>query len=57
MVRNELNETNLVKEFRKTVCRALDDAADLRWVQLDEVENYDLPERLEAFFKKNKQKL
>jgi len=36
---------------------AADDAAELRWVILDEVENYDLTRSFREFFQKNRQKL
>ncbi len=36
---------------------AADDAAELRWVILDEVENFDLTRSFREFFQKNKQKL
>ena len=34
-----------------------DKAAELRWVELDKAEDYDLPELLKRFFRKNMQKL
>jgi len=37
--------------------KAADDAAELRWVTLNEVENYDLSERFREFLRKNRQKL
>jgi 8-oxo-dGTP diphosphatase len=43
-----------IEEFE---LKAADDAADLRWVKLDEAEDYDLPERLRAFFDRNRRKL
>jgi ADP-ribose pyrophosphatase YjhB (NUDIX family) len=36
---------------------AASDAADLRWVRLDEVENYDLTASFRVFFKHNRQRL
>ena len=36
---------------------AADDAAELRWVILDEAENYDLTRSFREFFQKNRQKL
>lgn len=36
---------------------ALEDAGELRWVELDKAEDYDLPEILRRFFRKNMQKL
>jgi len=37
--------------------KAADDAAELRWVTLDEVEKYDLTKTVRAFFQRNRQKL
>jgi len=37
--------------------KAADDAAELRWVPLSEVEKYDLTKTFREFFKRNKQKL
>jgi ADP-ribose pyrophosphatase YjhB (NUDIX family) len=37
--------------------KAMSDAAELRWVQLNSVENYDLTKTIREFFVKNKQKL
>ena len=35
--------------------RALDDAEELRWLPLDEVENYDLTKSFREFFRRNRQ--
>lgn len=37
--------------------RAADDAAELRWVGFDEVENYDLTNSFREFFQRNRRKL
>ncbi len=37
--------------------RAADDAAELRWVGFDEVENYDLTSSFREFFQRNRRKL
>jgi mutator protein MutT len=37
--------------------KAASDAAELRWVKLEEVENYDLTKAFRAFFRKNRHKL
>jgi 8-oxo-dGTP diphosphatase len=37
--------------------KAADDAAELRWVPFDEVENYDLTKSFREFFQRNRQKL
>lgn len=37
--------------------KAASDAAELRWVGLDEVENYDLTITFRAFFQRNRQRL
>ncbi|MGB9778239.1 MAG: NUDIX hydrolase [Candidatus Bathyarchaeales archaeon] len=37
--------------------KASSDAEELRWVQLNEVEKYDLTKTFRAFFQRNKQKL
>ena len=37
--------------------RAMSDAEELRWVPLDEVEEYDLTSSFRFFFKRNKEKL
>ncbi len=37
--------------------QAASDAADLRWVPFDEVENYDLTTSFRLFFKRNRKKL
>jgi 8-oxo-dGTP diphosphatase len=37
--------------------RAADDAAELRWVPFDEVENYDLTRSFREFFQRNRQEL
>jgi ADP-ribose pyrophosphatase YjhB (NUDIX family) len=37
--------------------KAMSDAEELRWVTLDEVEQYDLTKTFKAFFQKNRQKL
>ena len=37
--------------------RASDDAAELKWVQFDRVENYDLTKSFREFFQRNRQKL
>lgn len=37
--------------------RASDDAEELRWLPLDEVENYDLTKSFREFFQRNRQKL
>jgi 8-oxo-dGTP diphosphatase len=37
--------------------KATSDASELRWIQLREVEKYDLPKRLRDFFWKNKRRL
>ncbi|MEM2099357.1 MAG: NUDIX hydrolase [Candidatus Bathyarchaeia archaeon] len=37
--------------------KAASDAADLKWVQLNEVEDFDLTRSFRVFFKRNRQKL
>jgi len=37
--------------------KAMSDAEELRWVTLDEVEQYDLTKTFKVFFQKNRQKL
>jgi len=37
--------------------KAADDAAELRWVTFDKVENYDLTKSFREFFKRNRQEL
>jgi len=37
--------------------KAADDAAELRWVTFDDVENYDLTKSFREFFQRNRQKL
>lgn len=37
--------------------RAADDAEELKWVELDDVENYDLTKTIRSFFERNMQKL
>ncbi|MEM3626680.1 MAG: NUDIX hydrolase [Candidatus Bathyarchaeia archaeon] len=37
--------------------KAADDAEELKWVELDEVENYDLTKTIRSFFERNMQKL
>jgi mutator protein MutT len=37
--------------------KAMSDAAELEWVQLIDVENYDLTKTIRAFFKRNQEKL
>jgi len=37
--------------------KAADDAAELRWVEFSEVENYDLTRSFREFFRRNRQKL
>jgi len=37
--------------------RASDDAEELKWLPLDEVENYDLTKSFREFFRRNRQKL
>jgi 8-oxo-dGTP diphosphatase len=37
--------------------KAASDASELRWIQLGEVEKYDLPKRLRDFFRRNKKRL
>ena len=36
---------------------AADDAAEVKWVKFDEVENYDLTKSFREFFKRNRQRL
>ncbi len=37
--------------------KAADDAAELKWVKFDEVENYDLTKSFREFFQRNREKL
>jgi len=37
--------------------KAADDAAEVKWVKFDEVENYDLTKSFREFFKRNRQRL
>ena len=39
------------------VLKAADDAAELKWIEFDEVEKYDLTKPFRAFFQRNRQKL
>lgn len=50
-----LFSTVLYNDSMKT--RAKDDAEELRWVQLEHVENYELTKSFRVFFKRNRQKL
>lgn len=44
-------------KLKSGVVKAASDAQELKWVQLDEVEEYDLTKTFRAFFKRNQQKL
>jgi len=44
-------------KLRGGTLKAADDAAELRWVTLGEVEKYDLTKTFRAFFQRNRQKL
>jgi mutator protein MutT len=44
-------------KLKRGELKAMSDAAELRWVQLNSVENYDLTKTIREFFVKNKQKL
>jgi len=44
-------------KFKSGALRAEDDAEELRWVKLDDVEKYDLTKTFRAFFQRNRQNL
>ncbi|MDI6847844.1 MAG: NUDIX hydrolase [Candidatus Bathyarchaeia archaeon] len=44
-------------KLRGGTLKAADDAAELRWVAFDDVENYDLTKSFREFFQRNRQKL
>lgn len=44
-------------KLRGGTLKAADDAAELRWVTFDDVENYDLTKSFREFFQRNRQKL
>jgi mutator protein MutT len=44
-------------ELKGGTLKAASDAEELRWVNLDEVENFDLTKTFRAFFERNKNKL
>jgi ADP-ribose pyrophosphatase YjhB (NUDIX family) len=44
-------------KFKGGVLRASSDAAELEWVQLSDVENYDLTKSFRGFFERNQEKL
>jgi len=44
-------------QVKNGVAEALSDAAELRWVPIDEVENYDLTSSFRLFFRRNRERL